>query len=420
MLFFNLELHLYYVILCLKLKYRGLILIEKFIYRKGEDWVDLTNLPQKKYKKDGKYISKVTFVWKECNGNIVPFFINNVKGKFKVFFSKNVKKKGNYLIIQYDNKDFEIHASSLYYLKLSNIINYKDKEFKFNVGDVINNGYIVERFRTEHGGKRYKLICHKYKEYYVLNETEVKKHRGSPYARGYKICYGNSLESEVSILQYLKNKEDAKKYTKGSHDYITCKCPNCGLEKKLVASSLVRYGFSCNKCRSNISYPERFMISLLDMNDIKYEYQKKFYFLPDRVYDFYLPEYNLVIETHGEQHYKVSEKSKWSLYKEVDKEKEQYLKDNDISLCVIDCLKSEFNYILNSVKTSCLGDIFNIIDENKLKVDIDLLYFSKEKRYVLQQYLKGSSVLDISEDTGICFSTIYRWIHRAGIYEDRR
>jgi transposase-like protein len=392
--------------------------MEELIYRKGNDWVDLNNLPVKKYKSDGTPVKKITFNWKDCNGQETPFYIKGVQGAFKTYFSKHDNKKGYYLILVYDNKEFEVHASSLYFLKLSSIVSYKDRDFKFNVGDTINNGTIVERFRTYYGGKRYKLICHKYQEYYYSNENDLRRHRGSPYVTGDKVCYANSLYSVKKVHKYVKNIEDSKNYTKGSNKSILCKCPSCGEEKYIKVYRLCDRGFSCSTCRSNISYPERLMLSLLDDNDIKYEYQKKFNFLPNRIYDFYLPDYNLVIETHGEQHYKVSEKSKWSLYKEVDKEKEQYLQDNNINLCIIDCCKSDFNYILNNIRESILINYISTVNEEKLKLSIEELYLSDDKKYVIQEYLKGKSVLQMSKELGIKHGTLYNWIHKAGVFKD--
>ncbi|UGL60699.1 hypothetical protein [Staphylococcus phage vB_SauM-HM01] len=391
--------------------------MEELIYRKGNDWVDLNNLPVKKYKSDGTPVNKITFNWKDCNGQETPFYIKGVQGSFKTYFSKHDKKKGYYLILVYDNKEFEVHASSLYFLKLSSIVSYKDRDFKFNAGDIISNGTIVERFRTENGGKRYKLLCHKYNEYYILNENDVNRHRGSPYVNGNKVCYANSLYSEKHLLRYIKNIDDAKKVKKNSKTFITCVCPSCGEEKKMNVYHLYTRGFNCAKCKSNISYPERFMISLLDINNIKYEYQKKFDFLPNRVYDFYLPDYNLVIETHGEQHYKVAETSKWSLYKDIDKEKERHLKDNKINLCVIDCRKSDFNYIIDNIKKSILTKYISIVNEEKIKEDIEKLYLSEDKQYIIGEYLKGKSVLQLSKETQIHYGTIYTWIHKAGVYK---
>ena len=73
----------------------------------------------------------------------------------------------------------------------------------------------------------------------------------------------NSLYKEEHLLQYFKNKEDAKYYSRGSERYIDCKCPSCGFEKKMRAHNLYNNGFSCKYCKDTMSYPERFMYSYL-------------------------------------------------------------------------------------------------------------------------------------------------------------
>lgn len=68
-------------------------------------------------------------------------------------------------------------------------------------------------------------------------------------------------------------------------------------------------GIGCPKCSVNLSLGEKAIIKVLDKLGINYETQKTFkdLFYSDKRaklrYDFYLHEYNLLIEFHGEQHY---------------------------------------------------------------------------------------------------------------------
>ncbi|BCK59760.1 hypothetical protein [Staphylococcus phage vB_SauH_DELF3] len=300
------------------------------IYRKGNDWVDLNNLPVKKYKIHGTPVKKITFNWKDCNGQETPFYIKGVQGSFKTYFSKHGEKPEDYLILVYDNKEFEVHASSLCFLKLSSIVSVKDHDFKFNAGLIISNGTIVGRFRTEIGGKRYKLLSHRSNEYYIKNERDVNRQDTSPYVNGNNTCFANSWYSEKHLLRYYKNIDDAKKVKKNSIPFITRVCPSCVAESNTHVYPFYTRGFNCAKCKTYISYPERLMISPLVTNNIKYVHQKKFDFLPNRRLDLYLPDDPIAQETHGLQHYKVAETGKRSLYKDINKEKMRHLKDNKI------------------------------------------------------------------------------------------
>lgn len=61
-------------------------------------------------------------------------------------------------------------------------------------------------------------------------------------------------------------------------------------------------GKGCPKC--NQSHLENGIRILLEQNNIKYEYQKRFNWLGKQSLDFYLPDYNIGIECQGIQHFK--------------------------------------------------------------------------------------------------------------------
>jgi hypothetical protein len=141
------------------------------------------------------------------------------------------------------------------------------------------------------------------------------------------------------LVKFFININDAQKYSKGSHANIIMKCPECGFKKVTMVSNLVKQGFGCPKCKKNY-YPERFFISFLEQLNIKfitqlsktsYEWCDKFY------YDFYIPNINAIIETHGLQHYKNGNGTWGDLEKTQnnDKEKELRARENDIHNYII-------------------------------------------------------------------------------------
>lgn len=85
---------------------------------------------------------------------------------------------------------------------------------------------------------------------------------------------------------------------------IDVKCNNCGYEWNTNPRPLVS-GHGCPKCHS--SRGESMIAKVLDNQNIFYEYPKKFKDLRAKRllhYDFYLPDYYILIEYQGGQHYK--------------------------------------------------------------------------------------------------------------------
>lgn len=94
----------------------------------------------------------------------------------------------------------------------------------------------------------------------------------------------------------------------------------------------------CPICEKTASIGERKILSFLDKNHIKYEYQKRVE--NTRLhFDFYLEDYNLVIEFNGKQHYEPIEifggEKRFLQQQTYDNEKEKYCKNNNISLLII-------------------------------------------------------------------------------------
>ena len=93
--------------------------------------------------------------------------------------------------------------------------------------------------------------------------------------------------------------------------------------------------------------PNRFLSALLKQCGIEFEREKTFDWAGRYRYDFYLPEYNLIIELNGAQHYK--EVPLWNSLERTnisDREKIRLAKENSISkYIVIPFEKSDIQYI---------------------------------------------------------------------------
>jgi hypothetical protein len=163
------------------------------------------------------------------------------------------------------------------------------------------------------------------------------------------------------IINLLNNPNDAYKITSGTTKKIEFKCSDCGFIDKRIVNNVVRFGFKCKKCSDGISYPEKFMMNLLEQSKIKYEIQKSFSWSDNKFYDFYLPNLNCIIETHGEQHYvrrktyrnrSLQEEQKNDLHKE-----QMALKNNIGNYIVINCMDSTLEFIKNNILNSELNKL---------------------------------------------------------------
>lgn len=91
-------------------------------------------------------------------------------------------------------------------------------------------------------------------------------------------------------------------------------------------------------------------------------------------YDFYLCDYNIIIELHGRQHYIDSPPyQSLEFQKKNDKEKEKLAIENGISqYIIIDARESDFDYIYNSIMQSSLFELLNLkcIDKQSIKENV--------------------------------------------------
>lgn len=217
------------------------------------------------------------------------------------------------------------------------------------------------------------------------------------------------------MVEYLVNEEDGLIYRAGSDKYLEMKCPICDYRKRLQPKLLMRRGFSCPNCKENTPYPEKFMNSLLKELRVGFHYQVTNLLLEwcgTKRYDFYIPSLNMIIETHGRQHYEDTAWGKLTNQQAIDKEKKDNAIKNGISHYIeIDCFKSNFEYIKESVVSSQLPQLINMecVDWDKVKIG------SEKNTYleVINFYNETKSQASvIAKRFKIDRSTVHRYLHR--------
>ena len=220
-------------------------------------------------------------------------------------------------------------------------------------------------------------------------------------------------------IDFFINVEDAKKYSHASNKKTMLKCPYCGYEKNMCVANLIKEGFGCPCCSDGISYPEKFMRSFFDQINADYVYQlgKSIYdWCDNHIYDFYVKDYNCIIEINGLQHYDRT----YETHKYVKRLEEE--QDNDIlkkclaysngisEYIILDGRYSTINWIKNSIMNSTLSNMYDLstVDWEKCHKDARSSYVKTACDF----WNNGSSISKISDVMKLGYNTIQGYLKR--------
>lgn len=194
-------------------------------------------------------------------------------------------------------------------------------------------------------------------------------------------CKQATLETCISstdpwMVKYFKNKNDIYTHKSQSHDKIPVVCPYCGKEKQMVISSIYRYKGICCSCGDGVSYPNKFvynaMIQIFKIDNVFTE--QKFKWSDNKIYDILIKTQNedILIENHGEQHYKQTKRKGARTLKEEqnnDQYKKELAEQNGFTYIELDCRKSELEWIKQSILNSELNNLFDLSKIDWLKCE---------------------------------------------------
>ena len=200
---------------------------------------------------------------------------------------------------------------------------------------------------------------------------------GCPYCSNKKVLKGfnDIATTHPHLIKYFADIEDAYTHTYGSGK-VKMKCPECGHSKTMSISTLTHQGFSCDLCSDGISYPEKLMASILIRLNIEFIKQMS-YDSGEHRYDFYLPQYNVILETHGGQHYTGWNKKEEDLLQqqENDRYKRELAIGNGIlneNYHEIDCRHSSLEWCKPNIEKTLSNyiDMSILTDEDWKEVDL--------------------------------------------------
>lgn len=250
---------------------------------------------------------------------------------------------------------------------------------------------------------------------YSAYPSNVIKGHGCPYCSGLKVLkgYNDMWTTNPELAPLLANPEDGYNYSQFSNKRVDWKCSECTkIIKNKTICDINSYGLSCPKCTDGISFPEKFIRSLLILNKIKFQYDERQKWSQGRRYDFYLPDYNWVVEVHGEQHYTNSFSYGRTLREERNNDsykKERALRNGVTKYIIIDARISSTSYLTKSVKRSPLIEILFELDFEKA----GRLSERSVVREVCELWRKGvKNTSKIANKTRLTQGTVIRYLKR--------
>lgn len=364
-----------------------------------------------KYTVLGKYINTKTKVLvkhncKECNfheweitpdnllrGNGCPVCAGNKKKTTEDFKKEVYEKYGNEYIVlgEYINNNTKIlikHNSqdcSFYKYKTTpssflkgfscpkcgGALKKTTKEFKKEIYSKFNDKYkILGEYVNAKTKIKVRHNCDKcnYHEWETI-PNRLLNGQSCPVCSGREAKLGvNTIwDTDRWMVDLGVSEEDAKKYSKGSHKTIMVKCPDCGREKKTKPYVIYDNKSIFCSCGDGKSYPEKFVIELLNQLSVNFETEYSPDWVGNKRYDFYIKECNCIIETHGRQHYeKILKKGRTLKEEQVnDRFKKETALSHGIKYYIeLDCRESNMKWIKNSIFNSKLSQLFDLSKVN--------------------------------------------------------
>lgn len=364
-------------------KKRGLIMFDKNSYRESNQLIDCSDKDGYKYKvkycnlSQGKTPIKVAYSNPYSMENINHFFeLNNSNTRCisTEYFKGDVEME---FICGECGKLFKrtwINISKSTYLMCEKCqIIERSKRNRLKIDEVLDGFKRMELklLDTNYTKNSKRLLCEDKYGYrgFVCYNAQQKVARSSRTGFDYfslrynkenfiynanHYCEINGIRTRVLEICKVKEHQSAT---------ILCKC-ECGEEYTTSINSFRSGKTRCDECSSIISKYEQLVINYLRKNKIRYTRQKKFIdcrnILP-LPFDFYLKDFNMLIEVDGQGHYQIcyfngcsKEQGLKSLEstKINDEIKTKYCKDNNINLLRIPYWEFDDNTYIEKLNQS--------------------------------------------------------------------
>lgn len=323
--------------------------------------------------------------WSSSIGYTIPFVYDNISGSLLVL---EYIKKGSMVRLKYNNEEWIIKTQSLKHSKIGGKLKKTSSDFKYNTGETFNDGKILiidrqYRQKKDKNGYNSNMKYYKYKclvcgwDEGWIDQYSLANGGGCSCCNGKTVVEGiNDIPTTTPwMVKYFQGGyNEAKNYTSRSNKKIYPICPECRQvkDKPMSIGQLFNQGLGC-KCGDGFSYSEKFVRQLLSHILVEHIVEYTPPWSQGRRYDFHIPSLNMIIETHGLQHYKESNRGR--SFKE---EHENDLLKFDLSVIngiehyvVLDCRHSNPDWIKNSIMSSKLPELLGFKEEDIDWVECD-------------------------------------------------
>ena len=360
--------------------------------------------------KSGININRID--WVNSVGKNIRFIYDDIEG---IIIINNYENPN--ITISYQNQIFTMHISQFRKCQLGSLLNVYNKNYLYNIGDIINNNEILEQIRIKQGnstskGYKYKCLI----DGYIGKCTEVSmKSLNCPVCSNAVVLQGvnDIATTHPEYLPYIVNIKDSYKYTKSSGKQIKFKCKDCGNQKTMKISTFHNNGIMCNKCGDGRSYPEKFVFNLLKQLNLDFIPEKIFKWANKR-YDFYIVISNSIIEVMCNHHYgkgfNFCGGRTLKEEQENDKIKIHLAYKNGITdYIIIEARISDLDYMKNSILESKLSQLYNLDNINWLECHKFAL--SNRVKEACELWMNGlKDTLKISKEMKIGRSQIWKYL----------
>lgn len=247
---------------------------------------------------------------------------------------------------------------------------------------------------------------------------------GCPYCSHRKVFVGETdmWTTNPALASMLKNPDDGYKYFASGGQKVDWICPCCGLELNKTINNVNMYGLACPRCSDGMSFSEKFVYELFNQLDCDFIHDRTTDWSDGKRYDFYAPSMSLIVETNGIQHYSSSfarlsdeTRNARTLDEEIanDKYKKQLALSNGVEhYIVLDCRKSDLDYIKASILDSELSVLFDLSNIDWLKCSKATI--TSNVMLCANLWNDGmKNTQDISDYTGIHISSVISNLKKA-------
>lgn len=378
--------------------------------------------------------------WKESINCKIRFIYDDIEGDLTII---DYRSKEQTLTVEYKKDIFKIRTGNLKKLKLGNILSKKQqrliKDFKIEIGNrfqddkrnitIIDRENRIKRYEYQtYNKKYYKYKCNKDGYEGWIEENRLLNGGGCGCCHNPKpiLSINTIWDTDPWMIPYI-GEGCAKTHTHGSNDKVEVICPDCGKvkDKKLMINNIYRNHTIYCSCGDGQPYPEKFMFNVLEQLGIDFKTQLSkitFSWCGKYKYDFYfeLNGEQVIVETHGRQHYEESwnfQSNKTTRSYEEEQENDKIKKELALSngikeenYIVIDCRKSDFKFIKDRILNN--EKIINRFDLSKIDwLKCEQFALSNRVKEACELWNSGiHSTPKIGEIMKLCQPTICRYL----------